>query len=217
MTSPYGQIRLVVAGGGTGGHFFPAVSIADRICEMSGGDCRKNIIFVGTPRGIEYRLRESLPYELRLINVRGLARRPTLQNLAVPFLALKSLWQSRALLKEFQPDIVLGTGGYVCWPVLKAAAMMKIPTVLQEQNSFPGVTTRQAARAATRIYLGFDEARRHLPSDVPVDNDRQPGQKIGRDGRPKTRRIYTSILIQHAGLFLFSAARRVRDRSTKRC
>jgi UDP-N-acetylglucosamine--N-acetylmuramyl-(pentapeptide) pyrophosphoryl-undecaprenol N-acetylglucosamine transferase len=193
MTSPSGPVRLVVAGGGTGGHFFPAVAIADRICELTGGDCRRNILFVGTPRGIEYRLRESLPYELRLIGVRGLARRLTLQNLAVPFLALRALWQSRALLKEFRPDVVLGTGGYVCWPVLKAAAMMKIPTVLQEQNSFPGVTTRQAAKAATRIYLGFDEARRHLPAALPAITTGNPVRKSVMTGDRKQAQQYFNL------------------------
>ena len=162
------SLSLIFAGGGTGGHFFPAVAIADRVCELAGDSCEKKITFVGTARGIEYRLRDTLGYPLHVINVRGVERAFTLKNLAVPLLALKSLWQSRTLLKKIVPDLVVGTGGYVSWPVLRMAAIMKIPIVLQEQNSYPGVATRQLVRFATRVYLGYDEARQYLPSQIPL-------------------------------------------------
>ena len=162
------SLSLVFAGGGTGGHFFPAVAIADRVCELAGDSCEKRIAFVGTARGIEYRMQETLGYPLHLVNVRGLERTLTLKNLAVPWLALKSLWQSRRLLKKIVPDLVIGTGGYVSWPVLRMAAKMKIPVVLQEQNSYPGVATRQLARFAARVYLGYDEARQYLPNQTPL-------------------------------------------------
>ena len=193
MTTGSRPVRLVIAGGGTGGHYFPAVAIANRICELAGDEDHQNIMFVGTQRGIEYRLRESLPYQLQLISVRGLARSFTLRNLAVPFLAVKSLWQSRALLKEFRPDLVIGTGGYVCWPVLTMAARMKIPTVLQEQNSFPGVTTRRLAGSATRIYLGFDEARQYLPSTVPAITTGNPVRKSVAMGDRKKALAYFKL------------------------
>ncbi len=193
MTTGSRPVRLVIAGGGTGGHFFPAVSIADRVCELVGDEGHKNVMFVGTPRGIEYRLRESLPYHLQLISVRGLARSMTLKNLAVPFLAVKSLWESRSILKEFRPDLVIGTGGYVCWPVLTMAARMKIPTVLQEQNSFPGVTTRRLAGSATRVYLGFDEARQYLPSTVAAITTGNPVRKSIATGDRKEAQAYFNL------------------------
>ena len=168
MTGQLKSLNLIFAGGGTGGHFFPAVAIADRVCELAGDSCEKKIMFVGTTRGIEYRLRDTFGYPLQVVNVRGLERAFTLKNLAVPLLALKSLWQSRSLLKKIMPDLVVGTGGYVSWPVLRMAAMMKIPVVLQEQNSYPGVATRQLARFAARVYLGYDEARQHLPNQTPL-------------------------------------------------
>jgi UDP-N-acetylglucosamine--N-acetylmuramyl-(pentapeptide) pyrophosphoryl-undecaprenol N-acetylglucosamine transferase len=211
MSSPLRPIRLVVAGGGTGGHFFPAVAIADRVCELAGGDCKKNILFVGTPRGIEYRLRESIAYPLQLISVRGLARSLTVKNLAVPFLAVKALWQSRMLLKEFKPDLVLGTGGYVCWPVLKTAALMKIPTVVQEQNSFPGVTTRQSARAATRVYLGFDEARQFLPNDVPAITTGNPVRKAVTTGDQKEARTYFNLDPAHRTILILGGSQGARS------
>jgi UDP-N-acetylglucosamine--N-acetylmuramyl-(pentapeptide) pyrophosphoryl-undecaprenol N-acetylglucosamine transferase len=162
------SLSLVFAGGGTGGHFFPAVAIADRVCELAGDSCEKKIAFVGTTRGIEYRLHDTLGYPLHVISVRGLERAFTLKNVAVPVLALRSLWQSRMLLKRVVPELVVGTGGYVSWPVLRMAAMMKIPVVLQEQNSYPGVATRQLARFAARVYLGYDEARQYLPNQTPL-------------------------------------------------
>jgi UDP-N-acetylglucosamine--N-acetylmuramyl-(pentapeptide) pyrophosphoryl-undecaprenol N-acetylglucosamine transferase len=179
------SISLVFAGGGTGGHFFPAVAIADRVCELVGEACETKIVFVGTTRGIEHRLRDSLGYPLHLINIRGLVRSFTLKNLAVPFLIVGALWQSRALLKNCSPDLVVGTGGYVSWPVLRMAAWMKIPGVLQEQNSYPGVTTRQLAGRVSRVYLGFDEARRFLPDRVRFVTTGNPVRRsvVGGDRR----------------------------------
>jgi UDP-N-acetylglucosamine--N-acetylmuramyl-(pentapeptide) pyrophosphoryl-undecaprenol N-acetylglucosamine transferase len=154
--------RIVFAGGGTGGHLFPAIAIADRITELVQNKMTVDIAFVGTKRGLEYRMRESLGYPLHLINVRGLARSLTLRNLLVPFILIGALVQSTLLLRKLSPDVVVGTGGYVSWPVLKVAAFRKIVSVLQEQNSFPGITTRRLAQRAERIYLGFERAREHL-------------------------------------------------------
>jgi len=167
MTSP-ATVNLIFAGGGTGGHLFPAIAIADRVRELLSRETAVKILFVGTKRGIEYRLRDSLGYPLRLINVRGLARSFTLKNLLVPFLLAGALWESRSILREWRPDIVVGTGGYVCWPVLRMAAARGIPTVLQEQNSFPGITTRRLASRARRVYLGFESARSFLAPSAPI-------------------------------------------------
>jgi len=161
MTTPR-TMRLVFAGGGTGGHLFPAIAIADRIRELLDGQAPVEIIFIGTKRGIEYRLGEKLGYPLRIINVRGLVRSLSLKNLLVPFILIGALLKAWMLLKRFRPDVVIGTGGYVALPILKAAGWRGVPTVLQEQNSFPGITTRQAAGKARRIYLGFEGARAHL-------------------------------------------------------
>ena len=163
MIPPLKSASLVFAGGGTGGHLFPAIAIADRISELLAGETRVEITFVGTKRGVEYRLEERLGYPLRLINVRGITRSLTLRNLLVPFLLVGALWRARSVLKQVSPDIVIGTGGYVSWPVLKMASLKRIITVLQEQNSYPGIATRRLALAASRVYLGFEEARGFLP------------------------------------------------------
>jgi UDP-N-acetylglucosamine--N-acetylmuramyl-(pentapeptide) pyrophosphoryl-undecaprenol N-acetylglucosamine transferase len=161
MTVPR-SATFVFAGGGTGGHLFPAIAIADRLFELLAEQCEVRILFVGTKRGIEYRMRDQLGYPLRLMNIRGLVRSLTPKNLLVPFLVIGSLWQSRRLLREWRPDVVIGTGGYVSWPVLRMAAWMNTVTVIQEQNSYPGIATRRLSGAAKRVYLGFEEAREHL-------------------------------------------------------
>jgi len=167
MTTATRQYRLVFAGGGTGGHLYPAIAIADRVREvLSGRGEVVEIIFVGTRRGLEYRRREQLSYPLHIINIRGIVRSFTLKNLLVPFLVVTSLWQASRLLRRFRPQAVIGTGGYVAWPVGRAAVGAGITLLLQEQNSFPGIVTRRLAARATKVFLGLEEARRYLPSEA---------------------------------------------------
>ncbi len=154
--------KIIFAGGGTGGHLFPAIAIANRVKEFTKDKMNIDILFVGTKRGLEYRMRDSLGYPLHLINMRGIARSLTFKNLLVPFIIIIALLKSFMLLNRFNPNLVVGTGGYVCWPVLKAASWKRIPTVLQEQNSFPGVTIRQLAPSASKIFLGFEKAKEFL-------------------------------------------------------
>ncbi len=160
MTTPHATI--VFAGGGTGGHLYPALAIADRVGELSSGRLDVDIVLVGTKRGIEYRLRESLGYPLRLINIRGIVRSLTLKNLLLPFVVVGALVKSWLLLSDLVPDVVIGTGGFVSWPVLRVAAFRGIPTMLQEQNSFPGITTRLLASRAKKIYLGFERGGEYI-------------------------------------------------------
>ena len=168
MTGSTTTARIVFAGGGTGGHLFPAIAIADRIRELLEGRRPVEIIFVGTKRGLEHRMRDRIGYPLQIINVRGLVRSFTLKNLLVPFVLMTALIRAWLLLGRFRPQVVVGTGGYVALPVLKAAGWRGVPTVLQEQNSFPGITTRQGAVRARKIYLGFPGAVEHMKTDAEV-------------------------------------------------
>ncbi len=160
--------RLIFAGGGTGGHLYPAIAIANRVQELLMERMRVDIRFVGTRRGIEYARRDNLGFPLELINIRGLARSLTPANLLVPFLVIGSLIKCWMLMKRVRPHVVVGTGGYVAWPVLRAAAWRGIPCVLQEQNSFPGITTRKLAPHVQRVYLGFAQAREHLKTSAKI-------------------------------------------------
>ena len=162
------QARLIFAGGGTGGHLFPALAIADRVTELLKDKMNSEIIFIGTKRGIEYRMKDKLGYPLHIINMRGIVRSFTLKNFLVPFIIITALFKAHTLLKKFQPHIVIGTGGYVSWAILKAAASKKIPVIIQEQNSFPGITTRQIAPYAQTIYLGFAGAEQYLKTNAEI-------------------------------------------------
>ena len=146
---------FLFAGGGTGGHLYPAIAIAEKIRKRNP---LAEIHFAGTARGVETRVVPDLGYPLHIISVRGFARRRFWVNLLVPFLVLYSLVQCATILLRVQPDVVTGTGGYVSGPMLFMAHMMGYPTLIQEQNSYPGVTTRLLARWVDQVHLGFAEA-----------------------------------------------------------
>ncbi len=151
--------HILVAGGGTGGHLFPALAIADEIKKLQPDAV---FLFLGTKGKIEARVVPQRGYAFRTIWISGFHRRVTIDNLLFPLKVLVSLVQSFFVIRRFRPDVVVGTGGYVCGPVLLVASMMKIPTVIHESNSYPGVTTRLLATRATQIFIAFDEARRWL-------------------------------------------------------
>ncbi len=166
MIRPGDTVRLIFAGGGTGGHLYPALAIADRVKAQISSSHPVDIQFVGTRKGIEYRISDKLGYPISFIQMQGIARALTLRNALVPFIVLIGLIQAWRLIGRISPQMVIGTGGYVSWPVLKAAQMKKVPTVIQEQNSFPGIATRRLAAGAQVVYLGFDDAKAHLSSSA---------------------------------------------------
>lgn len=148
-------MRVLLAGGGTGGHIYPALSIAEAIKNR---DSTAEFRFVGTGHGLEATLIPHAGYELDLINLYGFQRRLSARNIKNVFLLGASLLDVRRILKKFRPDIVIGTGGYVCGPVLLMAAQAGIPTMIQEQNAFPGVTNRILSRFVDVVALGYEEA-----------------------------------------------------------
>ncbi len=150
---------LIFAGGGTGGHLFPALAVAD---EVRAAHPRATIVFVGTRGRIESRVVPQRGYDFRTISAAGVERKLSLKNLLVPVKLVVSLLQSFFLMRRVRPDVVLGTGGYVCGPVLLASSLLGIPTVIHESNSIPGITTRLLAGRATKVFLGFEEASRRL-------------------------------------------------------
>lgn len=152
--------KIIFAAGGTGGHLFPALAIADELRKDA------EILFVGTRHKIEARVVPAHGYAFKAIWISGFHRSFRPGNLAFPLKTLVSLVQSFFLIRDFKPDVVIGTGGYVSGPVLYAASLLGIATVLHESNSYPGVTTRFLAGRATKVFLGSEHARARLrPSD----------------------------------------------------
>lgn len=152
--------RFLISGGGTGGHVYPAIAIADAIKSVSP---ESTILFAGTRSKMEWIAVPQAGYDIKEITISGIQRRFTLKNLLVPFKLILSILQSRKIIKEFKPDAVICTGGYVSGPVGWAAGRAGIPLFLQEQNSFPGITTRKLAPHASIIFTAFEAARNYLP------------------------------------------------------
>jgi UDP-N-acetylglucosamine--N-acetylmuramyl-(pentapeptide) pyrophosphoryl-undecaprenol N-acetylglucosamine transferase len=151
--------NILLAGGGTGGHLFPALAIADEIRRLQP---HARFLFLGTKGKIEERVVPQRGYDIRTIWISGFHRRLTLDNLLFPLKVVVSLVQSLFVIRQFKPDVVVGTGGYVCGPILFAASLLGIPTVIHESNSYPGVTTRLLAKRVSKIFIAFDAARRWL-------------------------------------------------------
>lgn len=149
----------MVAGGGTGGHLFPALAIADEISRLQP---KAKFLFLGTKGKIEARVVPERGYPFETIWISGFHRRLTVENLLFPVKVLVSLFQSFFVIQRFQPDVIVGTGGYVCGPILYAGSLLGVPTVIHESNSFPGVTTRLLAKRATKVFIAFDEVRHWL-------------------------------------------------------
>ncbi len=150
-------MRLLIAGGGTGGHLFPGVAVAE---ELRLREPPSVVRFVGTERGIEARVLPELGWELELIEVSGLKTVGILGAIRGALRIPGALWQSRRILKRFRPDVVLGVGGYASGPVVLAARLMGIPTAICEQNSIPGFTNKILGKLARGIFLAFEETRR---------------------------------------------------------
>ena len=153
-------MKILLTGGGTAGHVTPALAIAEVFRRNDPG---AEILFVGTPQGMERHLAEEAGLRYYPIRVMGLRRAITPRNLYAIYLALRSPYEAKRLLKKEKPDLVVGTGGYVCWPTLSAAASLGIPTALHESNALPGLTVRRLAAKVDLLLLNFAEAEKRLP------------------------------------------------------
>lgn len=151
--------KVILSGGGTGGHIYPAITIAREIERLEEAE----ILFVGTPNGMESRIIPGEGYAFASLPAAGLKRKLTPENLKILMKTAGSLWKARRILKTFKPDVVIGTGGYVCGPILLAAALSGIPTMIQEQNVIPGITNKILNRFVDRVALGYEEAKARFP------------------------------------------------------
>nr|MCR5353147.1 undecaprenyldiphospho-muramoylpentapeptide beta-N-acetylglucosaminyltransferase [Clostridiales bacterium] len=155
-------MRVLVSGGGTAGHINPALSIADKIKSVYNDAV---IEYVGTPKGMENALAKEAGYKIHHIEVRGFKRKLTFSNVDAAVKAVTSVIKAKKIIREFKPDIVIGTGGYVSWPLVKAASKMKIKTAIHEQNAVPGVTTKMLSKYVDKIMISFESSRAFLNCD----------------------------------------------------
>lgn len=158
----YGKLKVIISGGGTGGHIFPALSIADKLKELNP---ETEILFVGAAGRMEMEKVPAAGYRIEGLPMAGLQRKLTLSNLALPFKVLKSISMAKRLVREFKPDIAIGVGGYASAPLLWAAGRLGVPTLIQEQNGYAGLTNKIVGKKAKSICVAYDGMERFFPAD----------------------------------------------------
>lgn len=154
-------MKVIVSGGGTGGHIYPALSIANSF-KVNNPDCE--VTYIGTPNSLEESIVPSYGYKFVPIEVKGFQRKLSLENIKRSYKLISSISRVRKILKEEKPDIVIGTGGYVSGPVVMMAALMGIRTAIHEQNVFPGITNKLLGKKVNNVFLGFEEAKKFFDS-----------------------------------------------------
>ena len=156
------KYKFILSGGGTGGHIYPAVAIAN---ELKSRFPDAEFLFVGAKDKMEMQKVPQAGYSIKGLWIAGLQRKLTLQNALFPIKLIDSLWKSRKIIKQFKPNVVIGTGGFASGPLLQMANMLNIPTVIQEQNSFPGITNKLLSKKANTICVAYENLERFFPKE----------------------------------------------------
>ena len=154
--------RFIISGGGTGGHVFPAIAIAQAIRKNEPG---ADILFIGAKGKMEMEKVPAAGFSIEGLAIAGLIRRSTLKNLTFPFKLIRSLFKARSIIKKFNPDVVVGVGGYASGPTLRAATSMGKPALIQEQNSYPGITNRLLGKQVQTICVTYDGMSDYFPKE----------------------------------------------------
>ncbi len=154
--------KFILSGGGTGGHIYPAIAIAN---ELKRRFPDSEILFVGAKDKMEMQKVPQAGYEIKGLWIAGIQRKLTLDNAMFPFKLISSLFKSRKIVRQFKPDVVIGTGGFASGPLLRAAESLNVPTVVQEQNSYPGITNKWLAKKAEKICVAYEGLERFFPKE----------------------------------------------------
>jgi UDP-N-acetylglucosamine--N-acetylmuramyl-(pentapeptide) pyrophosphoryl-undecaprenol N-acetylglucosamine transferase len=156
------NVKFIISGGGTGGHIYPAIAIAN---ELKARFPQAEILFVGAKDKMEMQKVPQAGYAIKGLWIAGIQRKLTLQNAMFPFKLVSSLMKSFRILKQFKPDVVIGTGGFASGAVLKVASLLGIPTIIQEQNSYPGITNKLLGKKAQKICVAYQNLEKFFPKD----------------------------------------------------
>ena len=183
-------MRIIMTGGGTGGHIYPGIAIADEIVKRNP---EAKILFVGTEKGLEKSIVPEQGYEIRYVTASGLNRKSLLKNFKVLGELRKGISEGKAIIREFKPDMVIGTGGYVCVPVVLAARKSGAKVFLHEQNAFPGIANKYLARYAEKVFLGFEEGSVHFRDKKKLVFSGNPVRKEFYDADKKASRAELGI------------------------
>lgn len=156
------SLKFILSGGGTGGHIYPAIAIANEL-KLRFPDAE--ILFVGAQDKMEMQKVPQAGYPIEGLWIAGLQRKITFKNALFPFKLISSLWKSRKIIKKFKPNVVIGTGGFASGPLLQMANSLNIPTVIQEQNSYPGITNKLLSKKANAICVAYENLERFFPKE----------------------------------------------------
>src|SRR5215203_4455433 len=154
--------KIIIAGGGTGGHIFPAIAIANALIKL---DDKNEILFVGAKGKMEMEKVPQAGYEIKGLDIAGFNRSSLIKNIGLPFKLLKSFFQVRIIVNEFKPDTVIGVGGYSSFPVLRYAQVKGIPTFIHESNSFAGKSNMLLGKKARKVFVATDGMEKFFPAD----------------------------------------------------
>ena len=202
------KLRVLISGGGTGGHIFPALSIADALKKANPDT---EILFVGAEGRMEMEKVPAAGYKILALPIAGLKRSLSLDNLALPFKVIRSIRMARRIIREFKPDIAVGVGGYASAPLLWAAERSGVPTLIQEQNGFAGLTNRILGRNAGRICVAYSGMERFFPADRivmtgnPIRGGMQPATPQIKAVSTRRRLLLRAFLLFMRSEFLFYA------------
>ena len=174
-------MRVLITGGGTGGHINPALAIAQKVKQQ---DPSNEILYVGTKNGLESELVPKEGFAFKYVTAKYLRRKLSLENIKTMLASFKGVVEASKIINDFKPDIVVGTGGYVCGPVVLAASLKKIPTMIHEQNVFPGITNKLLSKVVDVIGISFVEAEKYFPE--------HSRKKLVLVGNPVRKDILTS-------------------------
>ena len=184
-------MKIIISGGGSGGHIFPALAIAEAIRAK---EPEADLLFVGAKGKIEMEKVPLAGYPIKGLWISGLHRKLTLRNLAFPFKLISSLAKSFGIVRSFKPDVVIGVGGFASGPVLQVASWLGIPTLIQEQNSYPGLTNRLLAKRVNKICIAYDRMERYFPKDKLVMTGNPVRKLIGE------QQVDKAAALAHFGL-----------------
>lgn len=195
--------RFVISGGGSGGHIFPAIAIANALKkEVPQAD----ILFVGAKGKMEMEKVPKAGYPIKGLWISGLQRSLTWKNLLFPIKLISSLWSARGIIKSFRPDVVIGVGGFASGPTLAMAARMGVPTLVQEQNSFPGLTNRWLAGKVDKICVAYSDMQRFFPPEKLIETGNPVRQDLEFQGGEDQARISLNLAAGKKTILIFGGS-----------
>lgn len=184
------KLKIIISGGGTGGHIFPAIAIANEL-KIQLPDC--DILFVGAKNKMEMQKVPLAGYKIEGLWIAGIQRKISLQNLLFPLKLISSLFKAYTIIRKFKPDIAIGTGGFASGPLLQMANKMGVKTLIQEQNSYPGITNKILAKKASKICVAYDGLEKYFPEN-----------KIVKTGNPIRQDILNIASFRNEGIETFN-------------